>query len=744
MRAAVAIASSVSHKANVMTMHRTPLLLALLAALPLAHAQDDAPPKSEPATALSTVHVDAQAQRGYKADSSQLDTFGSFGNAPLHDTPAAISVITRDQLDDRQPRSLSELARSDSALGDSYAPVGYYQDVSIRGFALDLATGYRQNELSMTGEQMLALEDKQRVEVLKGLGGLEAGIVAPGGLINYVSKRPAEVRSATLGTDSHGSRYLAADLGGWLSSTFGLRLNVAHEGMRSYVDHANGQRNFAALAADWKLSPDATLRLDGNYQASAQRSVSGYQLLGGTRIPSHPSRTRMLGFQPWQQPVGIDSSNLSAHLDYRLGAQWQLQAAAGSSRSVIDDNVAFAYGCFYAIACADGSTPGWFFAPDGDYDVYDYRSPGDTRKNDEMRVVLKGALDTGALNHELTFGASSFHRTMDRGNSVYDYVGTANIEQVDPPVFAPSPNQPGPKVRRLDSWQRAAFALDRVHLGEEWQLLFGGRFVRLHERAYDDSGAPQRDTRLAKALPQAAVMWQPTTALTTYVSYSENLSLGQSAPYWTSNDGTVLAPILTRQVELGAKYALSRDFDLQAALYQLRQPLQFARPDATAAGFTFVQQGEESHRGLEFNAAGQLGDSLRLTASANFIQAQVRNIGAPGYEGHQVVNVPRVRTAVYADYRLPFAPNLGVLAGWRYSASNVATPDGTTRVPAYHVLDVGLRYTQAWRGHTLTWRLNVDNVFNHFYWRDTGSSGGDSYLFPGAPRVARLSLQVDF
>jgi iron complex outermembrane receptor protein len=327
---------------------------------------------------------------------------------------------------------------------------------------------------------------------------------------------------------------------------------------------------------------------------------------------------------------------------------------------------------------------------------------------------------------------------------VYDYVGTANIDQAEPPVFAPSPNQPGPRVRRLDSWQRTAFALDRMHLGEQWQLLLGGRFVRLHERAYDDAGAPERDTRLTQILPQAALMWQPTTALTTYVSYGENLALGQSAPYWTSNDGTLLAPVLTRQVELGAKYALNRNFDLQAALYQLRQPLQFARPDATVAGFTFVQQGSEIHRGLELNAAGQLSDNLRLTASANVIQAQMRGTGIAGYEGHQVVNVPRVRTALYVDYRLPFAPALGVLAGWRYSASNVATPDGATRVPAYHVFDAGLRYTQAWRGHALTWRLNVDNVFNHFYWRDTGSSGGDSYLFPGAPRLARLSLKMDF
>ena len=55
-----------------------------------------------------------------------------------------------------------------------------------------------------------------------------------------------------------------------------------------------------------------------------------------------------------------------------------------------------------------------------------------------------------------------------------------------------------------------------------------------------------------------------------------------------------------------------------------------------------------------------------------------------------------------------------------------------------------MRYVSSWNHHALTWRLNVDNVFNHFYWRDTGSSGGDSYLFPGAPRLARLSLTVAF
>ncbi len=725
------------------SLTRTPLILALMSVMALAHAGDDTPIKPQ-TTPLAPVHVKADRPHGYEADNAQMDTFGSFGNAPLQDTPAAITVITRDQIDDRQPRTLSELARSDAALGDSYAPVGYYQDVAIRGYALDLATGYRLNEMSLVGEQPQALEDKDRVEILKGLGGLEAGVVAPGGLVNYVSKRPANVHTATVGTDSQGSRYLAMDVGGWLNPNFGVRVNAAHDGIRSYVDHADGQRNFLALAVDWKIGPNATLQLDSNYQASSQRSVSGYQLLGGTMIPAHPSRARMLGFEPWQQPVGVDASNSTARFDYRFSDDWSAQLSAGHSRAVIDDNVAFAYGCFYSPDCASGATPGWFFAPNGDYDIYDFRSPNDTRANDEARAVLRGSFDTGAIGHEVSLGTSAFRRTIDRRPYVYDYVGTGNIDEVNPPYFAPSPNQPGASVRRLTSWQHSVFALDRVHLGAQWQLLAGGRFVRLHERAYDDVGVPERDTRLGKFLPQSALLWQPTTQLTGYLSYSESLSLGNEAPYWTSNDGTTLAPLLSRQTEAGVKYAWSDALNLQAALYRIRQPYQFAQPDNSAAGFTFVQQGDEVHTGLELNAAGRLSRNLRLTASINLIRARARGTDTPLYEGHQVVNVPRLRSAVYLDYRLPFTTDLSLLGGWRYASSNVATPNGLTRVPAYHVFDAGLRYVTQWNGHTLTLRLNVDNVFNHFYWRDTGSSGGDSYLFPGAPRLARLTLTYAF
>ncbi len=731
-------------------MTRSTLVLVLLAALGAAHPAhatdpETGTPRGVPkadtpqVTDLGAVHVEARSTGD--RHNTGID---SYGNASLHDTPAAVTVVTRQQLDDRQIRTLSELAREDAALGDNYAPVGYYQDISIRGYPLDPATGFRSNNLSIAGEQKIPLEDRQRVEILKGLAGIEAGVMAPGGVINYVSKRPADVRNLTLGTDSHGSRHGAVDIGGWLTPTFGLRVNAAHEAIHSYVQHADGRRNMLALAADWKISERATLELDSDYQTSSQRSVSGYQLLGGTEIPPHADTSRMLGFESWQQPVDIDSSNSSLRFDYTLSDTWRLRLAGGHSRSVIDDNVAFAYGCFYSSDCSSGATPGWYFAPNGDYDIYDFRSPDDTRVNDEARAVLEGHLDTGTLSHELSLGSSAFRRTIDRRAYVYDYVGTANVDQVDPPYFAPSPNQPGDSVRRLTSWQHSLFALDRIHLGEHWQVIAGERFVRLHERSYDDTGAPERDTRLSKALPQAAVLWQPNAPTTLYLSYSEGLSLGVEAPYWTSNGGTVLGPRLSRQVEAGVKFQASDALDLTGALYRIHQPYQFAQPDDTPEGFTFVQRGEEVHTGLELGAHGKLGDNLSVVASASFIRARARDTGTPSYEDHQVVNVPQFRSALYLDYRLSFAPQLSLLGGWRYSSPNVATPDGQVRVPAYHVFDAGLRYAMSWNGHALTWRLSVDNLFDRFYWRDTGTSGGDSYLFPGAPRLARLSVSYAF
>ena len=688
---------------------------------------------------LPAVKVQGQDESGYRSETASV---GGFDDAPLLDTPASITVINATLIKDQQARLLSEVLRNDASVGDSYAPIGYYENFVVRGFSLNAASSYKINGRTITGEQNVALENKQQVEVLKGLAGLQSGISEPSGVINYVTKRPEDVRSVTVSTDDRGSGYIATDVGGWFGSEqqFGLRANVAHEDLNSYVEHANGQRDFVSLAFDWNISPDAVLQLDAEYQDKQQRSVPGYQLLGGTEVPHGASPKKLLGHQTGSRQVGIDSLNLNGKFEYRFSDQWKGSVSAARSKVVIDDYSSFAWGCYGSASCSSSSVPN-YFSPEGNYDVYDYRSPDDTRRDDEVQAAMTGLFDTGRIGHELTFGTSALRRVIDKRKSVNEFIGTANIDE-DVPSFTPTDKPLNDSHRNLDSRQYGVFVTDRIRFNEQWQTILGGREVRLDEKAFDSgTGSQVRHTQQYVFLPQASLIYQPVENISLYTSYSKGVSLGGTAPWFASNADETLAPTTSRQIEAGVKYDWRR-ISFAAAVFQTRQAYQYAKPDG--AGFTYVQQGEQKNTGLELSANGWATERLQIATSVAAIRARVTGSGTPDYEGHQAINVPTLRASVYADYALPWVNGLAVLGGVQYSAKKYANRTGNVEVGDYAVVNVGSRYTTQVDGYETVFRLSVDNLFDKRYWRDAGEYMGDDYLFQGAPLTARLSASVNF
>ncbi|MGY2288752.1 TonB-dependent siderophore receptor [Pseudomonas sp. SDO528_S397] len=681
---------------------------------------------------LPAVKVQGQDESGYQAATASV---AGFSEAPLVDTPASITVINAALIKDQQARLLSEVLRNDASVGDSYAPVGYYENFVVRGFSLNAASSYKINGRTITGEQNVALENKQQVEVLKGLAGLQSGISEPSGVINYMTKRPEDVRSVTVSTDDRGSGYVATDVGGWFGSEqqFGLRANVAHEDLNSYVEHANGQRDFLSLAFDWNISPDAVLQLDAEYQNKDQRSVPGYQLLGGTELPHHASPKKLLGHQSGAHQVGIDSLNLNGKFEYRFSDQWKGSISASRSKVVIDDYSSFAWGD------PQGLTN--HFSPEGDYGLYDFRSPDDTRRNDEIQAAMTGLFNTAGLGHELTFGTSAFRRVVNQRDPINALIGSGNIH-LDPDSFARYDGPLNDSHRRLDSRQYGLFATDRIRFNEHWQTVLGGREVRLDEQAFDAQGDPSRHTQQYVFLPQAALIYKPVENVSLYTSYSKGLSLGGQAPWFALNSLETLAPTVSRQLEAGVKYDWRR-ISFAAAVFQTRQAYQYAKPDG-AGNFTYVQQGQQKNTGLELSANGWATSRLQLAASVAAIRARVTNSGTPDYEGHQAINVPNLRASLYADYALPWVDGLALLGGVQYSASKYADRVGNVSAGGYSVVNVGSRYTNRIEGYETVLRLSVDNLFDKRYWRDTGEYLGDDYLFQGAPLTARLSATVNF
>ncbi len=682
---------------------------------------------------LAPVKVQGEERGGYQSETASA---GGFDEAALLDTPASITVINESLIKDQQARLLSEVLRNDASVGESYAPIGYYENFVVRGFSLNAASSYKINGRTITGEQNVALENKQRVELLKGLSGLQSGISEPSGVINYVTKRPEDVRSVTVSTDDRGSGYIATDVGGWFGSEqqFGLRANVAHEDLSSYVEHANGQRDFLSLAFDWNISPDALLQLDVEYQNKQQRSVPGYQLLGGTELPHHASPKKLLGHQSGANQVGIDSLNLNGKFEYRFSDQWKGSVSASRSKVVIDDYSSFAWG-------GDTAGNGNYFSPNGDYGIYDFRSPDDTRRNDEVQAAMTGLFNTAGLGHELTFGTSAFRRVVNQREPINAFIGTGNIDQ-EPENFPRYNGKLNDSHRRLDSRQYGLFLTDRISFNEQWQTVLGGREVRLDEHAFDKDGNQSRQTQQYVFLPQAALIYKPVENLSLYTSYSKGLSLGGTAPWFALNSFETLAPTVSRQIEAGVKYDWRR-ISFAAAVFQTRQAYQYAKPD-DAGTYTYVQQGQQKNTGLELSANGWVTSRLQIAASAAAIRARVSGSGTPEYEGHQAINVPKLRASLYADYALPWVDGLAVLGGVQYSASKYANRTGQVEVGDYAIFNVGSRYSTRIEGYETVFRLTVDNVFDKRYWRDAGEYLGDDYLFQGAPLTARLSASVNF
>jgi iron complex outermembrane receptor protein len=479
-----------------------------------------------------------------------------------------------------------------------------------------------------------------------------------------------------------------------------------------------------------------------------QRSEAGYQLLGGTTIPTHVFPSVMLGYQTWGKPNTFDVFNAGSRLEHAFNANWTARLAGSYSHSLIDDNVIWPYG---AALDANGNSlcpgaPYYFFCPNGSYEIYDYRSPGELRINAVGEALLQGHFTTGKVTHDVAGGGSLFHRTVDLSPTVvYTALGVENINQANIAYAPESPYQhAGPATLADFNRQAAGMVQDRIHLPGGVALVAGGRYVQVSDFAY----AKHRTLWL----PQYAATYAPRTDLTFYGNYGVLLSLGPQAPWWVDNASQFLDPFFTRQAEVGVKY--ERGILLTAALFRMRQPFFYPRVIQTADSFCtesvsagdlcFESAGRETHDGIELNAQGKAASWLQLTASATAMRALSSETGTPAFDNKQALNVPHLRTALFADILLAHARGLHLMPGWGYTGRKEATRDDAVSVPGYNLFNLGARYTPGGEQGHIAFRLYADNLLNKRYWKDTGASYGDTFLHLGAPTTVRLSAHYTF
>lgn len=659
---------------------------------------------------------------------------------PIGEAPIDASSISAREIRAAGARRLADLIRFDAATSDSYNAEGYIDYLTVRGFVIDNRFNYRRDGLPINAETSIPLDNKSRVDILKGTSGIEAGTSAPGGLVDYIVKRPLaqSLGTATVEWKQPGNVLAAVDLsrrfGGSDDGTFGVRLNAAAEQLRGFGDDSRGHRNLLALAGDWRLG-DATL-LEAEIETShrSQPSQAAFSLLGNV-VPAVPSPHVSLNDQPWTQPVVFDGTTYSLRATQRIDADWRVIAHAAQQRLVTDDREAFPFGC----TASDGTYYADRFCPDGSFDLYDYRSDGEHRRESALDVHAEGRATTGALAHDLAFGGL---RSWVK-NTFHDYADNfAGTGTVDGRTFVPP--SPDPVFANTDRDERSTelYASDRVRWGA-WTAWLGARHTHLERAAIDTQG--NGATRFAQSFttPFGALSIAPAAGQIFYASWGRGVEsdVAPALPMYV-NAGRALPAAKSTQVEAGWKGAVDA-WDWELALFDLQRPSwgDVGACDGSEASCTRILQGTERHRGAD-GALGWRQGAWSARLSGQWLHARIESPDDATRDGKRPTNVPATSLRAALGWSPAGLPGWAFQAAARHEGARDVLPDNSIRIGGWTVADLGARYERRAAGTTWTLRLGVDNVLDRRAWRESPYQFSHAYLYPLAPRTWRASLEA--
>jgi iron complex outermembrane receptor protein len=695
---------------------------------------------------LPEVRVGARAVE----PANERASVGGLSDAPLAETPQSISVIRASTLRELGASSLSSTIRSETSVSDAYNTVGYIESIQVRGFLLDNAQNYRRDGLAISNHAPLALENKEAVEILKGVSGIQAGVSAPGGLVNYVLKRPTStpLRDVFLGLSERGTALAHADFGGRAGQAgqFGYRVNVSAEARRPEPNDAHGQRRFVSGFFDWRLPNRALLEAEFEYATVRQFSVPGFGLFDSNgdgvadTLPAPFDPRLNLGAQPWAQPFESASAIGSLRFQQALSDKWLYGLRYGQQRIRTNDRLAFPDGCSSGPAYV---YPG--FCGNGDFDVYDYRSDDERRTARTAEGYVRGEFATGAVRHELGVGLRQVrYSERYQPQQAYNWVGVSNVYH---PVALPEDPTPTSPNTQRDVRTNELWLTDTMRIGAGWSLWLGLRHTQLDRSSERTDGADTVRYEQSFTTPWAALGWEPWKGGFGYVSWGQGVEseFVPNRPSRYVNAGEVLPALRSDQAEIGFKQVLPGAGLASATLFTITKP--FADDVVQPDGKLLREAGarEARHRGLELAWTGRPTKSLALQAQATLIDAETLRSPNPDAVGKHTTNVAPVAASVFASWLVPGANGVAWTNRVFFSGRKPVTPDNSVELPSYWQWDTAL----AWRQRTgfgfATWRAGIDNVFDRRYWRDAPTQyWGGIYLFPALPRTFRASVQLSF
>lgn len=677
--------------------------LTLMLPLHAAYAQD-----AQQATTLQPVTVTAGAlgdgdlppvyAGGQVAEGARL---GLMGNQSVMDTPFNVTSYTSELIKNQQARTLADVMANDPSVRFTTSSGHAYENFRIRGFDVN------QNDVAINGMYGLApmgrtpVEFVERVEVLKGPNALFSGMApsgAVGGTVNLVTKRATDTPTATFGVDwlSDGQLGTTIDAGRRFGTRneWGARVNGSFSDGATTLDGQSRKREFLSAGLDYRGSA-LTASIDAYH---SQESFTG-----GTPA--------MFWFASPVVPVAPDPRINQFSTAY---GSIQSNAVMGQAEYRFNEHVS----AFGGVGRRDSDQSGLIngtharqIQPNGDFtgQIVGQRAYTDaTTAEGGLRTRFK----TGSVGHELVLQAS--YLKLEDGSAT----GPASVfrSNIYNPITPVMPALPGSPPKTSENTLTSLALVDTMSfLDDKLRVTGGVRNQRVKTSNFDKTGKTTARYDEDAVTPAVAVVvkpWGPD--LSFYANYVEGLSKGDSVTDTTAtNFGEVFAPYKTKQKELGVKWNAGT-FTNTLALFEIDKPMLVT--EGSTAQPTYADGGEKRVRGVEWNTFGEIAQGVRVLGGVTYTQGTQVKTSYGRYNGNTAVGAPRWQVNTGVEWDTPWVPGLTLTGRVQATSRQYADSANNIEIPGWGQVDLGARYATKVNGRDVVLRLNVNNVFNKYYY----------------------------
>ncbi len=655
----------------------------------------------------------------------------ALGTRTLRDTPFSVYAIDSEDIEKHQAASLATLFAKDASVaregGTDYNM--YAQRISVRGLSLDWVNSVRVNGLPLTYYgATLPLEAVEEVHLLKGASGFLYGVGAPGGIVNYLTKRPTDAPLLNFSVGYRSDQLFSqhVDIGGRVGDGgFGYRVNVVNEQGTTYSDSEVDRK---AITANFEVPITEKLKwvTDLLYQDSEISRPEPLFVLDTVvyrddHMPRPIDSTRRLSSD--QAFSNTEFASATTGLSWKISNGWDLNVNYGKTFT----EYRFPYetirlrnaGGAYVNRMADF------------YDVFDY---------DFVRALVQGRFDTGSVTHHITGGVSwqdlvitygepNFTPIDQNGGNLFDYA---------PEVWTNIVDGTPPHDKGSHYLEKSVYLSDTVGFTEKLSLLAGLRFTKYLQESFNVMTG-QRTGRYEKDVmtPTIAMIYKPQEAVTTYVSYVQSLQQGPTVGVTYVNAGEQLNPIESDQYELGVKVE-KPTWAVSAAVFRLSKGATYVN-----ASNYMVQGGEQLYDGAEIGARLRVGDDWILGSSVVLLDATYTKGVNDWLLDRQLPGASRFSGAFDVTYEIPSVEGLSVHADIKYLGpkvvNHIQAGDVSVKTTGYAVTNFGGNWRTKMAGRDVMINAEVRNLLDRQYW-----DGASNAFSPGAPRTVAVNARVNF